>query len=192
MIGLADSAAHVLVGNVSDPVLSEADHHHLARVLRVRAGERVTVTDGHGAWQWCEWTGTGLRVVGDGGVRVLPEPAIGVAVSLIKGDRLDWVVQKLTEVGVDRIQPLVAEHSVVRWTADKARAQVERLRRIAHEASMQSRRVHLPVVDEPVSAAQFLALPGVVRADLGAASWSTALAITLGGAPSATAVRHRA
>ena len=55
-------------------------------------------------------------------------------------------MQKLTELGVDRIVPFVAERSVVRWDADKADRNVERLRRVAREAAMQSRRTWLPEV----------------------------------------------
>ena len=45
----------------------------------------------------------------------LPQPEITIAFALVKGERPEWVVQKLTEVGVDRIVPFVAERSVVQW-----------------------------------------------------------------------------
>ena len=57
------------------------------------------------------------------------------------------MVQKLTELGVDRIVPLSAARTVVRWDQAKARAQHERLLRVAREAGMQSRRVRLPVIE---------------------------------------------
>jgi 16S rRNA (uracil1498-N3)-methyltransferase len=56
-------------------------------------------------------------------------------------------VQKLTELGVDRIVVLRAERSVVRWEGDRLTAQLERLRRVAREASMQSRRCDIPHID---------------------------------------------
>lgn len=171
MIELAASAAHVVVADVTAPVLTEADHHHLARVLRLRVGERVTVTDGRGRWQWCAWTGDDLRVEGDGGEVPPSATGIGVAVALLKGDRLDLVVQKLTEIGVDRIIPMAAELCIVRWTPEKAVTQVERLRRIAHEAAMQSRRVHLPVIDDVVGSRDLLVRPGVIPAIPGAPAW---------------------
>jgi 16S rRNA (uracil1498-N3)-methyltransferase len=174
VIDLADSAAHVVVDDVAAPVLGDADRHHLSRVLRLRSGERVTVTDGRGAWQWCVWSGEDLRSDGDGGSVPPPAYDIGVALALIKGDRLDWAVQKLTELGVDRILPMAAEHGVVRWTADKARTNVDRLRRIAHEAAMQSRRVRLPIIEDVVPVADVLSRPGVVRADFGGIEWSEA------------------
>jgi 16S rRNA (uracil1498-N3)-methyltransferase len=77
------------------------------------------------------------------------EPAITLGFAPVKGDRPDWVVQKLTELGVDRIVPLRADRSVVRWDGDRSANAVERLRRVAREAAMQARRCWLPVVEEP-------------------------------------------
>ena len=56
-----------------------------------------------------------------------PTPPVTVAFAPVKGDRPEWAVQKLTELGVDRIVPLVAARSVVRWTGDRAAGPVERL-----------------------------------------------------------------
>ncbi|MCU1346901.1 MAG: methyltransferase, RsmE family, partial [Acidimicrobiia bacterium] len=78
----------------------------------------------------------------------------------VKGDRPEWLVQKLTEIGVDRIVPLVAARSVVRWDGDRATSALERLRRVAREAAMQSRRPRLPVVEAPVPFATAVAWPG--------------------------------
>lgn len=167
MIELARSAAHVVVEDVEVPALDDVDSHHLARVLRLRAGETVTVTDGRGAWRRCDWDGRGVVPVG-AVQRVAPErPEIGVAFALVKGDRLDWVVQKLTELGVDRLVPLRTDREVVRWDDAKAAIQVGRMRRIARDAVMQSRRVWAPVVEMPVSASAMFSRPGVARADLG-------------------------
>ena len=95
------------------------------------------------------------------------DPPLTVAVTPPKGDRLEWLVAKCTEVGVDRIVLLEAERSVVRWRGDRADKQLERLRRIAVEASMQSRRVWLPVLEGPVAALTFL--PDVTVAEPGGA-----------------------
>jgi 16S rRNA (uracil1498-N3)-methyltransferase len=66
------------------------------------------------------------------------------------------VVQKLTEVGVDRIVPFVAERSVVKWGDDKSERNQARLVTVAREAAMQSRRTWLPTV-EPVATFDVLA-----------------------------------
>ncbi len=75
-----------------------------------------------------------------------PAPTITVAFALVKGERPELVVQKLTELGVDRIVPFLAERSVVRWEPDKAERNATRLRRVAVEAAMQCRRTWLPEV----------------------------------------------
>lgn len=166
MIGLAGSAAHVVVDDLALPVLSDTDAHHLARVLRLRNGESVTATDGRGSYRWCTWSDGGLEAAGDIEFVQQLVPSVGVAFAIVKGDRLDWIVQKLTEVGVDRMLPIAAQRCVVQWDRDKAAAQVERLRRIAREAAMQSRRVWLPEIEPLTKATDVLREPGVLRADL--------------------------
>lgn len=164
---LRGAAAHVFVDDLRVPLLGEADAHHLTRVLRLRPGDVVTLGDGRGAW-------TAGRVVRGGELEVTGEavhgpPAKGltVACALVKGDRNDLVVQKLTEIGIDRILLFEAERSVVRWDAERRARQVERLQRIAREAAMQSRRLHLPTIDI-VPFAEVVRVPGVAAAEPGA------------------------
>jgi 16S rRNA (uracil1498-N3)-methyltransferase len=154
-------AAHVFVADVAVPVLDEADRHHLERVLRLRPGETVTVGDGAGAVRRCVFA-TGGALEPTGAVEVTPRPApeLTVGFALVKGDRPEWIVQKLTECGIDRIVPFVAARSVVRWEGDKAAKAVERLRRVSREAAMQSRQAHLPVVAEVTALADLVGAPG--------------------------------
>ncbi len=77
-------------------------------------------------------------------------PALTVAFAPTKGERPEWVVQKLTELGIDRIVPLVSERSVVRWEGGRGQKAVERLRRVAREAAAQCRRVWLPEITDVV------------------------------------------
>lgn len=142
--------AHLFVDDLDAPVMAEADRHHLDRVLRLRAGEVVTVSDGRGGLRPCAYVaGGGLDPSGDVVCVAAPSPSLGVGFALVKGTKPEWIVQKLTECGVDRILPFVAERSIVRWDEPKAARNLERWRRVAVEAAMQSRRVWLPEV-EPV------------------------------------------
>jgi len=93
-------------------------------------------------------------------------PALTIGFTPAKGDRPEWTVQKLTELGVDRIVPLRAARSVVRWEGDRGGAGVARLRRVAREALMQSRRCWLPEVTDLCAPS---ALPGAVLAEPGGA-----------------------
>lgn len=153
---LRASAAHVLVDDVDLPVPPPDVTHHVRRVLRLRDGESVTVTDGAGRWRACAVGGGGVEPVGAVHSEPRPTPALTIAVAPPKGDRLEWLVAKCTEVGIDRIVLLDAERSVVRWDGARATKQLDRLRRVAGEASMQSRRVWLPEMVGPVAAGELL------------------------------------
>ena len=157
-------AAHVFVADLERPELDDGERHHLERVLRLREGEAVTASDGRGSWRPCEWRG-GLVASGPVVVEERPAPEITVAFALTKGEKPEVAVQKLTEVGVDRIVPFVAGRSVVRWDGAKAARQSERFRKVAREAAMQSRRVHLPLVADVATFAEVAALPGACLAD---------------------------
>lgn len=143
---LIATVAHAFVDDLGDPVLSADDRHHLEKVLRLRAGDEVTVSDGAGGRLACQF-GPALERVGEVERVLRAEPLVTVAFAVVKGQRPEWAVQKLTEIGVDRIVPLLAARSVVRWPAGESASQLARLRRVAREASVQSRRVWLPEVD---------------------------------------------
>lgn len=155
---------HVLVGDVARPSLADDDRHHLERVLRLRPGDLLTVGDGAGRWRPCRFGGE-PEPVGPVVEEDAPAPQVGVGFALIKGGRPELVVQKLTEIGVDRIVPFVAERSVVRWDDQKAARNVARFRRVAREAVMQSRRAWSPRVDEVASFAELAAETSAVMAD---------------------------
>ena len=157
---------HAYVEDLDDPVLSAEDRHHLSRVLRLRDGDPLTVCDAAGRWRAARF---GARLDTCGDVVDVPPPSreVSVGFALIKSGRPELVVQKLTEVGVDRILLLSAERSVVRWKADRAAAHLARLTRVARESGMQSRRVRLPVVESVVSAAVAVGRTGVAMAEPG-------------------------
>ncbi len=185
---LRTSAAHVLVADAvalasddAQPELDPADAHHLWRVLRLRPGEVVTVTDGAGRWRRYRWGGgAGARLTPDGPLHVVPapQPQLTVGFAPAKGDRPEWTVQKLTELGVDRLVPLRCARSVVRWEGDRGAQQVQRMRRVAREASMQARRCHVPQIEEVSSPAD---VPGAALAHFGGAPPSLARPVVLVG-----------
>ncbi len=182
----AGSRAHVFVEDVESPELAVTDRHHLAKVLRLRDGEVVTAADvgGSGRWRVCRFAaGVAAGLEPEGEVTVEPPlvPEVAVAFAPTKGDRPEWAVQKLTELGVDRIVPLVAGRSVVRWTGDRAVSAVERLRRVAREAAMQSRRARLPVVEEVASFSDVVGRAGAALAVAGGDPPSLATPLVLVG-----------
>jgi len=162
---LRRSAAHIWVDDVDAPAPDDEATHHLRRVLRLRDGAAVSVTDGVGAWRACRLVGHDLESVAPVIREDQPRWPITILAAAPKGDRVEWMVQKCTEVGVDRIVVLTAERSVMRWEDERAARNMDRLRRIAVEAALQSRRVWFPVVEGPTPAATILA--GAVIAELG-------------------------
>ncbi len=160
---LRSSAAHVFVADVDVPTLADDDHHHLARVLRLRPGQVVTVADGAGRWRSCAWRAGGMV---EPMAEVVRSPAltppVTVGFALTKGERPEWVVQKLTEVGVDRIVVLATDRSVVRLDEEVVGRRVQRWRRVAKEAAMQSRRTRLPTLEALVGLDVVAAARGAV------------------------------
>jgi 16S rRNA (uracil1498-N3)-methyltransferase len=97
------------------------------------------------------------------GARPLPTITIGLAP--VKGDRPEWAVQKLTELGVDRIVLLIAARSVVRWDTERAHRHLDKLSAVARQAVMQSRQVWLPEVTGIDRADDWSNRPGVALAE---------------------------
>lgn len=169
---LRRSAAHVWVGDVGHPVPHDDALHHLLRVLRLRDGAAVSVTDGSGRWRSCRLLGDELEPVGPVTTEPAPRAPITILAAAPKGDRVEWLVQKCTEIGVDRIVVVTAERSVMRWDRERSVRHVERLQRVATEAALQSRRVWFPVVEGPLPSAAVL--PGTVVAEPGGRALSPA------------------
>lgn len=159
---------HAFVADLDQPELSGEDHHHLERVLRLRRGEPLTVSDGEGRWRPCRF-GDELEVVGEVREEFRVEPPLAVAFAPVKGDRPEWVVQKLTELGADRIVVLAADRSVVRWEGERAERHLDRLGKVAREAAMQCRRCHLPRIEGIATVTDVADEPGAVRAEAGGA-----------------------
>lgn len=155
---------HAFVDDLDDPELTTGDRHHLERALRIRPGDPITVSDGRGAWRCCRFGGS-LEPTGEILRVPAPHPRLGVGFALLKQGRAELVVQKLTEIGIDEIRPFVAERSVVRWDGSKRSSHLERWRRVAREASMQSRRVWLPEVRDIGDLRAIATEPGAALAD---------------------------
>jgi 16S rRNA (uracil1498-N3)-methyltransferase len=188
----AQASAQVFVADPHQPEVESDDLHHLARVLRLRRDAAVVASDGVGHWALCRFggpdSGPGDALTVDGAVtfEARLRPAVGVAFAPVKGDRPEWVVQKLTELGVDRIVPMETERSVVRWRGEKADHAVDRLRRITVEAAAQSRQVWLPQVDALVGLG---ALASVVKSDPDLLSVSPVSLAQMGGSRPTSHIR---
>jgi 16S rRNA (uracil1498-N3)-methyltransferase len=162
----ATAAALAFVADLERPELEEGDAHHLQRVLRLKQGQPIAVSDGTGSWRICGLDEE-LTVASEVTVEPVASPELTVGFSIPKVEKPELVVQKLTELGVDRIALIEAERTVVRWRGQKAQHHVERLRRVARGAAMQARRTRLPELVGPVSFAAAASWPGATRCDRG-------------------------
>ncbi|HEY1756239.1 MAG TPA: RsmE family RNA methyltransferase [Bryobacteraceae bacterium] len=129
------------------------DARHLTRVLRVEPGQRYEISDNHDVYLAEIEAAHKERVV----FRTLEKLEAQVAgvrlilcAALVKFDRFEWMIEKATELGVAEIVPFEAARSE-RGLERAAEKRVERWRRIALEASQQSRRANLPEVQAPVA-----------------------------------------
>ena len=135
--------------------------HHLRESLRLKPGETLSITDDRGIryrTEIAEVTNGALvgRILDTTSPPPRLSPSIVLAQALLKGEKMDWVIQKATELGIERIIPVLAAHSIVRPRAERIEHQRTRWQRIALEAAQQSERWTVPVIDEPVTVPELL------------------------------------
>jgi 16S rRNA (uracil1498-N3)-methyltransferase len=168
-------AALVYVDTLGDRCeIGGDDGHHLERVRRLRVGEQVDAADGAGAWRSYEIVETSrgcvvLEARSDVRHEQDPAPPVALAVALQKGG-LEAIVASVTELGVARIVPVRTARAVVRWDVARGAAAVRRLRVVAREAGMQSRRARLPAVADVIEMHALVDTPGLVVANRGGGS----------------------
>ncbi len=165
--------------------------HYLGTVLRLGPGAAVALFNGRDG----EWLAR-IAAIGKGRCRLLPEhrlrdqssgPDLWLCFALIKRARLDWLVEKATELGAARLQPVITRRT------EPARVNLDRLRAHAVEAAEQCERLDLPELGEPVTLAALLgAWPAgrvlVAAAEAGATRPIAEIAAAHAGQPAAVLV----
>ena len=141
--------------------LSAEASHHLVAVLRMRAGDRLTLFDGQGLEASATVTHADRQAatvdVGEIERVVRESPThITVVQALCTGDKMDWVVQKATELGARRIIPMRAARSLLKLEAHRSEKRVAHWRAIASAASAQCGRNALPSVTDVMSFTEVL------------------------------------
>ena len=158
--------------------LEGTEAHHLIHVLRAKPGTKVELFAGDGRWATATIVETRKRdaVLEIDQLLVDPAPAVEIwlATAVPKGDRFDWLVEKITELGVHRLIPLTTARSVV----DPRESKLERLKQTAVAACKQSRRSHLMTIAPVDSWDHFLKNPPAQSrfwlADPAGAEWPSA------------------
>ncbi len=149
-------------GNRAFLVGAHADH--LARVLRARVGQEFDITTGSEVRRGRLTAISPDRVEFELGeqIPVSPNVQVTLLLSIFKFDRMEWAIEKCTELGVARIVPVIARRSEAHL-ASAAAKRVERWRRIVLQAAEQSRRSLVPEVLQPLKLKEALMLPGGMR-----------------------------
>jgi len=149
-------------GNHATLVGSHAEH--LSRVLRARVGQEFDISSGDEVRRGRITHIQPDRVEFELGeiIPVLSSPQVTLALSIFKFDRMEWAIEKCTELGVARIVPVIAGRTEAHLAAASAK-RVERWQRIVRQAAEQSRRASPPEVSPPVNFKEALGLPGSIR-----------------------------
>jgi 16S rRNA (uracil1498-N3)-methyltransferase len=144
--------------------LTGAHADHLARVLRARVGQEFDISTGAEVRRGVVSDIQPGRVeftLGDP-VPTVAAPQITLALSIFKFDRMEWAIEKCTELGVARVIPVIARRTETHLAAAAAK-RVERWERIAREAAQQARRVSPPEICHPVKLKDAVGLSGGKR-----------------------------
>lgn len=136
--------------------LGEDHTHYLGKVLRVKPGHKLALFNGRDGEFIGEVIGIGkrdLQVKLDSLPHKQPEQLLPVHIGLglSRGERMDYAIQKATELGVTQITPLFTEFSEVRLDSDRADKRTSHWQKVAISASEQSGRCTVPIVSNPVS-----------------------------------------
>lgn len=128
---------------------------YLGRVLRLRVGDNLSVFDGEGSEFAATITAIGkssatLRIDDEIAVRTESPLRVHLVQGISRGERMDFVVQKATELGVKRLTPVLTDFGVVKLDAMRAGKRHEHWQKVATSACEQSGRVRLPLIDTPI------------------------------------------
>jgi 16S rRNA (uracil1498-N3)-methyltransferase len=134
--------------------------HHL-QVLRYQKGDLLTLVDGQRNQYAVRITTLSVKMIECEILSKTPpaapkKPLLCLGMALLKADKMDWAIQKASELGVDRVCPLITRRVSAKLHPDKFAHQQKRWFEIAKESAQQSERLEIPRIDTPVSLALFL------------------------------------
>jgi 16S rRNA (uracil1498-N3)-methyltransferase len=161
--------------------LTGAHANHLIRVLRVRIGQEFDIAAGSAVRRGRVVSVAEGRVEFELGEEIptLVAANITLLLAIFKFDRMEWAIEKCTELGVRKIVPVIARRTDAHLAAASAK-RTERWRRIALQASEQSRRSSPPEIADVIKLRDFMDLPGDVRIVLSESEQQTQLRDLLG------------
>ena len=147
----------------STVVITGEDAHHAVRVMRMRTGDRFICSNGADREALVEIVSADphavtARVIEERSMTAEPGVNVWIAQSLPKSDKMEFVIQKCTEIGAVRFIPFISERTVVQYDVKKEEKRLERWRKIAKEAAEQAQRNRVPEIRSLSSWEQMLEL----------------------------------
>ncbi|MDM5249330.1 16S rRNA (uracil(1498)-N(3))-methyltransferase [Lysinibacillus sp. G4S2] len=145
---------------IEEARISGEDARHIERVMRMKEGDKIVVVAQNTAYICTITAFEEDEVLVQSTGQTIPSPElpvhVTVACGLPKGDKLELITQKATELGMFALLPFEAERSIVKWDQKKGAKKQERLQKIAKEAAEQAHRTHIPEIHEPISFKQLV------------------------------------
>ncbi|KAB2338609.1 16S rRNA (uracil(1498)-N(3))-methyltransferase [Cytobacillus depressus] len=134
--------------------ITDDDYHHIVRVMRMKEGDNLICVDPMKKSAVCSIAEiTSEKVIAEVVKWEEESPELPINITIVsglpKGDKLEWIIQKGTELGAYRFIPFISARSVVKWDEKKGAKKLERWQKIAKEAAEQSHRTNLPEVITP-------------------------------------------
>lgn len=133
--------------------LSEDEAHHVGKVLRLADGEELEVLDGRGRSVFAtlrrRGKAIGVEDAREGREEAPPRKCVTAEIAVLKSEAMEWLIEKLTELGVHRVVPLWTDYGVIKAKAKPEEVWVSRWQNIADQALKQSGRLHRLWIDPP-------------------------------------------
>ncbi|MDQ0269506.1 16S rRNA (uracil(1498)-N(3))-methyltransferase [Cytobacillus purgationiresistens] len=137
------------------------DFHHINRVMRMTQNDKIICVAPNGKSAECtivKMTAESIEAEVVQWIESSSELPINMTIvsGLPKGDKLEWIIQKGTELGAHRFIPFTSARSIVKWDEKKAAKKLDRWKKIAKEASEQSHRTIIPEINSPLNLKEIL------------------------------------
>lgn len=141
-------------------ILSENDLYHIKKVMRMNEGDKIEIVYNKDLYI-CELENNLGKIIKKEDINLNKNTHITLVIPLLKEQKMDLILQKSTELGVDVIMPAIMKHSIVKIDDSKASKKIERWQKICKEASEQSKRLDIPLVTPIVTLKELKSIEGV-------------------------------
>ena len=140
--------------------LNDNDLYHIKKVMRMNDNDKIEVVYNSELYL-CKLQDTKAKIIKKEKTNLIQKPNITLVIPLLKEQKMDLILQKATELGVDVIMPTIMSRSIVKLDGEKETKKIERWQKICKEASEQSKRLDIPLVTKISKFEDLKSLEGV-------------------------------